>query len=350
MLDRTIETAAPRSLKRFFLKWEWLLVLIFAAVNLVNGFLSPYYLDPANLVDATVSFLDLAFIVLPMTFVIIMGNIDISVASTVALSAVAMAVSYGAGLPMPLAMALCLVVAAACGLVNGILMVKFKELPAMIVTLATMTIYRGIAYVILEDQAAGDFPEWFSFLGWGYVGPVPFILIVFAFCALLFGLLLHKTSFGRRVYAIGNNATAARYSGVRTDSVTIAVSTLTGLMAGVTALFLTSRMGSTRPNVATGYELSVIAMVVLGGVSTAGGSGRIGGPILSVFIIGYLTYGLGLVNVKANILLIIVGSLLILSVLVLNVRFIHGHKRRTQPAPKIRRVGKGPDAVRIGGE
>ena len=228
----------------------------------------------------------MAFLVLPMTFVIILGNIDISVASTVALSAVVMAVSFNAGLPMPLAVLLCLVVTTVCGLVNGLILVKFKELSAVIVTLATMIIYRGIAYVILEDQASGHFPNWFSFLGWGSVGPVPFILIAFAVCAVVFGLLLHKTSFGRKVFAMGNNLTAARYSGIKTDSVIVAVSALTGLMAGFTALFLTSRMGSTRPNVAQGYELSVIAMVVLGGVSTSGGSGRIGGPILAVFIIG----------------------------------------------------------------
>lgn len=341
MSERSISMDNPKSLKKFFFQWEWLLVLIFAAVNVVNGTLSPYYLDFGSLIGATNSFLDMAFLVLPMTFVIIMGNIDISVASTVALSAVVMATLFNAGLPMPLAMAACLVVATGCGLLNGLIMMKFKELPAMIVTLATMTIYRGIAYVILEDQAAGQFPEWFSFLGWGSIGPVPFVLVAFAVCAILFSLLLHKTSFGRKVFAMGNNATAARYSGIRTDSVLIAVSALTGLMAGFTALFLTSRMGSTRPNVAAGYELAVIAMVVLGGVSTAGGSGRMGGPILAVFIIGYLTYGLGLVNVKANILLIIIGSLLILSVLVLNIRFAKGYRRRISPvSPSVEAVKK----------
>jgi rhamnose transport system permease protein len=342
MSEREISIDRPRSLKRFFFQWEWLLVLIFVAVNIINSGLSPYYLNFGSLIGSTNSFLDMAFLVLPMTFVIILGNIDISVASTVALSAVIMAVGFNAGLPMPLAMLLCLVVSTLCGLFNGFLMVKFKELSAVIVTLSTMIIYRGIAYVILEDQAAGHFPPWFSFLAWGSIGPVPFILIVFAVCALAFGLLLHKTSFGRKVFAMGNNLTAARYSGIKTDSVIIAVSALTGLMAGFTALFLTSRMGSTRPNVALGYELSVIAMVVLGGVSTAGGAGRIGGPILAIFIIGYLNYGLGLVNIKANVLLIIIGSLLILSVLVLNLRF-GGHRRPAPPIARMIAAGKAPD-------
>lgn len=333
---------SSRSLRKFFFQWEWLLVLIFVAVNAINGILSPYYLDLGNLIGATNSFLDMAFLVMPMAFVIILGQIDISVASTVALSAVIMATGFNAGLPMPLAMVLCLAVGTLCGLVNGIILTRFKELPAMIVTLATMTIYRGIAYVILEDQASGHFPEWFSFLGWGSFGPVPFILVAFAVCALAFGLVLHKTSFGRKVYAMGNNLTAARYSGIKAESVTIVVFALTGLMAGVTALFLSSRMGSTRPNVAQGYELSVIAMVVLGGVSTAGGSGRMGGPVLAVFIIGFLTYGLGLVNIKANVLLIIIGSLLILSVLVLNLRFGKGKRRPGSPNAKMIAAGKAP--------
>ena len=343
MAERSISVDRPRSLKTFFLQWEWLLVLIFIAVNVINSSLSPYYLNIGSLVGSTNAFLDMAFLVLPMTFIIILGNIDISVASTVALSAVIMATTFNAGLPMPLAMLLCLVTSTLCGLINGLLMVKFKELSAVIVTLATMIIYRGVAYVILEDQASGHFPTWFSFLGWGSIGPIPFILIAFALCAVLFGILLHKTSFGRKVFAMGNNLTAARYSGIKTDSVIVAVFALTGLMAGFTALFLTSRMGSTRPNVAQGYELAVIAMVVLGGVSTSGGSGRIGGPILAVFIIGYLTYGLGLVNIKANVLLIIIGSLLILSVLVLNLRFGGRKRRPASPAAKMIAAGKAPD-------
>ena len=313
--------------RRFFLRWEWLLVLIFLGVNVVNARLSPYYLSLDTFLGTPSTFLDMAFIVLPMTFVIVMGNIDISVASIVALSAVIMAVAFNAGLPMPAAMLLCLVVATCCGLLNGLLMTRFKELSSVIVTLSTMIIYRGIAYVILQDQAAGNFPDWYSFLGWGGFGPLPFILVVFAVCAVLFAVLLHGTAFGRRVFAMGSNLTAARYSGVRTDRVILIVSALTGLMSGFTALFLSSRMGSTRPNVAQGYELSVIAMVVLGGVSTAGGKGTIYGPLLAIFIIGFLNYGLGLVNVQAQVLLIIIGSLLILSVLVRNVKFNSRHRR-----------------------
>jgi len=337
-----IASRLPWSWRRFFLQWEWLLVLIFLAVHVVNSTLSPYYFSLDTFLATPMTFLDKAFLVLPMTMVIILGNIDISVGSTVALSAVVMAVGYNAGLPMAAAIPLCLAVATACGLLNGLLMTRFKELSSVIVTLSTMTIYRGVAYVILEDQASGRFPAWFSQLGWGMVGRVPIMLIAFAACAAVFWLLLHRTSFGRRIYGMGSNLTASRYSGVRTDSIIITVSLLTGLMAGVTSLFLTSRMGSTRPNVALGYELEVITMVVLGGVSTLGGKGRLAGPLLAIFIIGFLNYGLGLVNIQAQTLLIIVGLLLILSVLVLNVRFQGRQSRPVNPSAKSA-PGDGPD-------
>ncbi len=332
MAERTLRMEKSWSWKRFFLRWEWLLVLIFLAVNVVNSTLSPYYLTLDTFINTPMTFLDKAFIVLPMTMVIILGNIDISVGSTVALSAVVMAVAYNAGLAMPLAVILCLVVATLCGLVNGLLMTRFRELSSVIVTLITMIIYRGIAYIILENQASGKFPSWYSALGWGSVAGIPVMVIAFVVCAVVFGLLLHKTSFGRRIYAMGSNMTASRYSGVKTSQVIIIVSVLAGLMAGFTALFLTSRMGSTRPNVAQGYELEVIAMVVLGGVSTSGGKGTIGGPLLAILIIGFLNYGLGLVNIQAEDLLIVVGLLLIISVLILNVR-LQGRRQRSVPLP-----------------
>ncbi|MGM0883407.1 MAG: ABC transporter permease [Bacillota bacterium] len=316
METRTLVNKRDFSLKRFFFQWEWMLVLLMIAVTVMNINLSEFYWNYDNLRDATMGFLDKAFIVLPMVFIILLADIDISVASIVALSSVIMADLYNMGVPMPLAMVICLLVGSLCGLINGLLIVKFKELSSVIITLATMIIYRGIAYIILEDQAAGSFPDWFSYLGWGYAGTIPFILIVFAVFAVLFGLLLHKTVFGRQIYAMGFNPTAALFSGIRVDKVKVIVFTLAGLMAAVTALFLTSRMGSTRPNVAMGYELDVIAMVVLGGISTAGGRGRMAGALLAVFLIGFLRYGLGLVNVQAQMLLIIIGALLIFAVAV----------------------------------
>ncbi|PKM50408.1 MAG: branched-chain amino acid ABC transporter permease [Firmicutes bacterium HGW-Firmicutes-7] len=320
MAQRNILAKKQFSIKSFFFQWEWLLVIVFILINVMNANISDYYLNPTLLLDATMTFLDKALLVLPMVFILVLGDIDISVASTIALSSVVMAVLYNLGVPMPVAILFCLLVGTLCGYINGILLTKFKELSAVIVTLSTMIIFRGIAYIILEDQAAGKFPKWFNFLSWGYMGKIPFILIVFVILAIIFGLLLHKTTFGRRIFAMGNNIEACRFSGVQVDKIKVIVFTLTGLMAGVTAIFLTSRMGSTRPNVAMGYELDIIAMAVLGGVSTAGGKGRMIGAILAIFIIGFLRYGLGLINIPAQALLIILGLLLIVSVMIPNLK------------------------------
>jgi rhamnose transport system permease protein len=326
MSEKALRFERSWRVKDLFFQWEWLLALIFILIHVVNSYISPYYLNVGTFLNAPMNFLDKAFIVFPMMLVIILGNIDISVASIVAFSSVMMGVLFNVGLPMPMAIFAALVTGTICGGINGLLLVKFRELPAMIVTLSTMTIYRGIAYVILEDQASGGFPDWFSFFAWGYVGPFPFIFVAFAAAAIPFGILLHRTGFGRRVYGMGNNFLACKYSGVNTNRVLLAVGLLTGFMSAVCAIFLTSRMGSTRPNIAQGYELDVIAMVVLGGVSTSGGTGRIAGPILAIFIIGFLNYGLGLMNVSAQMILIILGLLLILSVLVMNLRIGKGKK------------------------
>lgn len=267
------------ALKKFLLRWEAVLVLVLLLVNVFNTMSSPYYLSVTGLLDATRDFMDKSFIVFPMAMIILMGEIDISVGASIALSSVIMGVAYNAGngIPMVAALLLALLVGTACGLINGLLLTRFKELSPMIVTLSTMTIYRGIAYIILKDQAAGKFPSWFQKFGWGTVGPVPYVLIVFAVLAVIFTIVLNKTKLGRRIYAIGSNRTASIFSGIKVDQIRILAYTLAGFMSGLTAIFLTSRMSSTRPNIGYMYELDIISMVVLGGISTSGGKGRLAG-------------------------------------------------------------------------
>ena len=314
--------------------WEIMLLFIFVAVNLMNFGITPYY-KFSKLLNATNSFLDKGFITMSMTFIILTGFIDISVASIVALSSAIMAYAFNAGLPMPWAMVLCLAVGGACGAVNGLILVKFKELAPMIVTLSTQIIYRGLALLLLGDQASGNFPAWFKTLGWGNLAigavKIPVMLLSFITVFIIYAFVLHKTNFGRMQYAIGKNAMACRFSGINVDKVIFVNYLLNGLMASVTALFLTSRMGSTRPNVAVAYEMDVIAMVVLGGISTAGGKGRISGVFIAVFTIGFLRYGLGLINMDQQIILIIIGALMILSVAAQEVKTMmesRSHKRR----------------------
>lgn len=318
---RNIAITQKRTWKQTLLKWESILVIIFLLVNIMNICISPKYLSLTGLFTATSSFLEKAFIVLPMAYILLLGEIDISVGSTVALSAVSMAMAYNMGIPMGAALIICLIVGTVCGLVNGIILTRFTELPPMIVTLATQIIFRGIAEIALGDQAAGGLTKvtWFSNLYWGYAGPVPYMFIVFVLLAALMGWILHRTTFGRRVYAIGSNRVAAQYAGIAVQKIRCIVYTMTGTFSAVTAVFLAARMGSTRSNIAEGYELEAISMVVLGGISTAGGKGNFPGAVIAIFIIGFLRYGLGLINISSQIMLVIIGALLILAVMLPNI-------------------------------
>lgn len=319
---RSIAITQKRTWQQTLLKWESILIIIFILVNIMNICISPKYLSLTGLFTATNSFLEKAFIVLPMAYILLMGEIDISVGATAALSAVCLAMAYNAGIPMGGAILICLLVGTLCGLLNGIILTRFTELPPMIVTLATQIIFRGIAEVALGDQAAGGLTKvtWFSNLYWGYIGPVPYMFIVFVVLAVFMGLLLHRTTFGRQVYAIGSNRVTAQYSGVPVQRIRCIVYTMTGTFSAITAIFLASRMGSTRSNIAEGYELEAISMVVLGGISTAGGKGNFPGAIIAIFIIGFLRYGLGLINVSSQIMLVIIGALLILAVMLPNLK------------------------------
>ena len=323
-----LENKREFSIKKLFLSWEMMLVGLLIGIMIMNAHLSPHFLNVRTIIEATRVFLDGAFLVFPMVLIIILGGIDISVGSTVALTSVIMGVTFDMGVPMPVAILIALLVGVLCGFINGVLIVKFKELSPVIVTLGTMITFRGIAYVILENQSVGGFPNWFSHLGWGNVMGIPVMLIAFMITAIAFSLLLHRTNYGRHVYATGKNEIASRFSGVNTDRVKIIAFVLAGLMAAIAGLFLTSRMGSTRPNIASNYELEAIAMVALGGVSTAGGKGKMFGPIICVFIIGYLQFGLGVVNVSSQTLMIIIGLLLIVSVSIPKVGELLRKKRK----------------------
>ena len=176
-----------------------------------------------------------------------------------------------------------------------------------------MSLFRGISFIILGDQAYKGYPASFAYFGQGYVWSiVSFELALFVVAAAIYWFVLHRTNFGRRVFAIGNNALAAQFSGVRVGRIKLILFCLTGLMAGIAAVLITSRLGSTRPSIAQGYELECITMVVLGGVSILGGAGSIAGVVLAALIMGLVTFGLGLLNVPGIVMSIFVGSLLIL--------------------------------------
>lgn len=298
--------------KRLFRSWEALLLAVGTAIFFLNVWSSPYFLDPWNLSDATFNFTEKGLIAFALALVIVSGEIDLSVAAILALCSTLMglAMSHGAGTLEIVAIGL--LTGLVCGAINGIL-VSGLGLPSIVVTIGTMSLFRGVAFIILGDKAFTGYPADFAWFGQGYVWwVISFELVLFAVAAIGFAILLHATSFGRMVYAIGNNAVAAQFSGIRVERVKFILFLLSGLMSGVAAVCLTSRLGSTRPSIATGWELEAVTMAVLGGINILGGSGRIGGVVLAALIMGMVTFGFGLLNVPGIVMSIFVGLLLIL--------------------------------------
>jgi len=296
---------------RLLKSWETLLVAVALAIFLVNSFASPYFLDPWNLSDATFNFTEKAMIAFAMALVIISGEIDLSVASIIALTSTVMGYAVQLGFDTPALVLIGLATGLLCGAFNGLL-VTGLGLPSIVVTIGTMSLFRGLSFVILGDQAFTGYPASFSWFGQGYVWWVfSFEFCLFVALAVIYGVVLHKTNFGRAVYAIGNNQTAALFSGVRVGRVKFLLFLLTGLMSAVASICLTARLGSTRPSIALGWELEVVTMVVLGGVNILGGSGTIPGVVLAALIMGMVTFGFGLLNVPGIVMSIFIGLLLI---------------------------------------
>ncbi len=300
--------------RRVMASWEVLLLGVAILIFIVNSFASPYFLNAFNLSDATFNFTEKALIAFAMALLIIAGEIDLSVAAIIALASTAMGYAVQMGVGTPGLVAIGIGVGLACGAFNGFLVAGLK-LPSIVVTIGTMSLFRGISYMVLGDQAFGKYPADFAYFGQGYVfWVISFEFVLFVVMAVIFAILLHATNFGRQVYVIGNNPFAARFSGIPVERVKFILFLLTGLMSGIAAVCLTSRLGSTRPSIAQGWELEVVTMVVLGGVSILGGSGTIGGVVIAAFVMGLVTFGLGLLNVPGIVMSIFVGLLLIITI------------------------------------
>lgn len=311
---RVIPDRLQTPFRRLLGSWEVLLFAVAVLIFIANSLASPYFLNAWNLSDATFNFTEKALIAFAMALLIIAGEIDLSVAAIIALASTAMgyAAQYGVGAPGLVAIGIS--TGLACGAFNGLLVAGLK-LPSIVVTIGTMSLFRGISYLVLGDQAFGKYPADFAFFGQGYVfWVISFEFVLFLVMALLFAILLHRTNFGRHVYVIGNNPLAARFSGIPVERVKFILFLLTGLMSGIAAVCLTSRLGSTRPSIAQGWELEVVTMVVLGGVSILGGSGTIAGVVIAAFVMGLVTFGLGLLNVPGIVMSIFIGLLLIITI------------------------------------
>lgn len=297
-------------------KWEVILSFLFVVVFVFFSNMTPYFLDWYNLMNASFQFSEKAIMALPMIFIIMCGDIDISIASIIALCAYVIGISAEAGANIPSLIVVSLIVGTIAGLINGLLITGL-EMPAIAVTLATQSIYRGIATGMLGEHACTKYPEGFGFFGQEFISgtTIPFELVLYLGLMLIFAFVLHKTSYGRRLYAIGNSAEAARFSGINVKRTRVINYTLTGLFCGFTAVLLASRILSVRSNIATGWDLEIITLVVLGGVAITGGRGSVFGVFIGSLLVGYLKFGMGLLKFSGTVMTIVIGSLLITAVL-----------------------------------
>jgi len=307
------------------------------AVFLYASATVPFFDRPITITYLLLDVAPILLIALPMTLVIITGEIDLSVASTVALASVSFGVLYDKGTPILLAAVAALLVGLVCGAFNGFL-VTALGLPSLAVTIGTLALYRGIAVGLLGTTAITDFPDTWTDWARGRIGDsdIPSIMIPFAVLAVLFIVLLHFTAFGRGVYAIGLNEGAARFSGIRVERTKLLLFVLTGVVSALAGIYYTLRYGSARGDNANGMEMQVIAAVLLGGVSIFGGRGALPGVIAGVLLIGAIGSALRLADQTADVINIVTGLLLVVAVVGSSVLGWVSSKRRRRGAPEPR--------------
>jgi rhamnose transport system permease protein len=320
VLAQGVRRAAPR----WLIRHETILAAILVVALAILGLCNDRFLTIDNLLNQGRLMTEVGLLALPMTFIIITGGIDLSVGSIVGLCAIMLGYSWKSfGFPLPLAIAFSLAVGAAAGFVNGLLITRVK-VPPLIMTIATLALYRGLAEGISQAHSVRNYPEWFFFTGQGELFGAPTQLWILLAGIIVAGIALDRTTFGRTLYAIGANETAARFSGLPVDRVKLVIYTLSGLMAGFSAWVLVSRVTTTRSDMGIGYELDVIAAVVLGGTSIFGGAGTIWGTVVGLVMIQLLKNGLALTGVKGDATIIVIGAVLIASTLIAS--SLHGRR------------------------
>ncbi len=311
-------SASPSSRRPFVVSQELVLLVALVVALGILSVTANHFMTVGNLLNQGRLMTEVALVALPMTFVIITGGIDLSVGSIMGLTAILLGVFWkNVGMPLPIAALVAIAAAAACGLFNGLLITRVK-VPPLIMTLATLALFRGLAEGISQARSVRGYPEWFFILGQGEVLGVPTQLWILLVAVIVFWVVLSRTTFGRSLYAIGHNETAARYSAIKVDRIKLVIYSLSGLMAGFAGVIFVSRVSTTRSDMGTGLELDVIAAVVLGGTSIFGGVGTIAGTVLGFTLIQLLKNGLALTGVKGDSTIVVIGTVLILSILITN--------------------------------
>jgi rhamnose transport system permease protein len=296
--------------------WEALLVVLLLISIVLGSVLSPYFLTGFNFYAITSNIMEIAIMALPMTLIIIVGEIDLSVASVLGLSSVVLGFLWERSNSMTLAIVVALLVGVVAGSINGFLVTKLA-LPSLVITIGTLALFRGLAYVVLGDQAVSNFPTAFTSFGFSPIPgtELPWSGLIFAILVVIFAVVLHFSRLGRQLYAMGNNKEAARFSGINVSRVKLMLFILSGLLAALAGIIFTARFSSARPDNALGFELEVVTVVLLGGINIFGGRGSLLGVVLAIFIVAILQNILGLENISGDIQSLAIGLLLILSVL-----------------------------------
>ena len=302
--------------------WEGFLLCALIFIILLNVNLSPQFLSFSNFINLFQLSIEKVIVALVMTFVIINAEIDLSVGSMMGLSACTFGWLVQGGVPGGFVILTCLIIGVAGGALNGWFVTKVG-LPSLVVTLATLIGFRGLARVLVEDRGINEFPEWFDALGQqGFVGSIPFAIIAFFILFAVLFIVLQRSGFGRKTYVIGTNREVADYAGINTARHKMVLFIASGVVSAFAGLLYAARVGAVRGDVALGFELDIITIVLLGGVSIFGGTGTLFGTLLAILIVLSLRNGMALINITGHIQTGVIGLLLIGSVIAPRIHLI----------------------------
>jgi rhamnose transport system permease protein len=323
-----------RDWRRLLGRWEVLLVGLLVVTAIAGQAISPEFLTADSFTTGSLDLSEIALMALPLAMVIVAAEIDLSVASVLALSSALMAYLWNHGQPVETIIPICLAAGALCGAFNGLLVTRLG-LPSLAVTIGTLALFRGLAFVVIGDESVTDFPVTWTDRAFGnFAGTfVPNTMVLFAILAVAFAVVLHATPFGRSIYAVGANEEAAYFSGLRVKRIKLILFTLSGTIAALAGVVITLRNSTGAANVGQGFELTAVTAVLLGGVSIFGGRGTIAGVILALFLLGGIQKGILLSeSISSYWIQIVTGALLVGSVLGPNVaRRVADARRRLRP-------------------
>ena len=324
--EQTFKTALINTGRRILKSQIIGILMILLVMCVVLTISTEQFLVEDNIFSVLRQISFIAILAIGECLVIITGGIDLSVGSIFAMSSVVAAMSMAQwGVSVFVGIVIGLFVGAVFGLANGLFITKLR-LPPFIATLGTLSIARGLAYGVTGGYPISSLPQAFKYIGQGYIGPVPFPVVLLVFLGVIFTIFLRKTVLGRRIYAIGGNEETARVSGIKVKNVKLIVYVLSGVMASISGMATAGRLGVAQSTAGQGYELDAIAAVIIGGASVTGGIGTVFGAIIGAAIMGVLKNGLVLLSVSAYWQQAIVGCVIILAVSMDQLRFVRKRK------------------------